>query len=159
MRYSALALVALATILFVTSGCADPRAMPSADASNTSSEDPSTVLVSVTSDIDTDPQKVDMALKIAGFSLDEGRKVALFFNVKGVNVPHADLDESLAFQDQDPFRTQLQQLIEKGAEVHVCPICMKSLGVEESHLMEGAQVTTRPGLFAHIGGDTAVFTY
>ena len=40
------------------------------------------VLLSITSDANESPQSVDMAMKLAGFSLDEGRKVVMFFNVK-----------------------------------------------------------------------------
>ena len=46
-----------------------------------------------------------------------------------------------------------------GVDVHVCPICMKALNVEESVLMKGAKVTTRPGLFANICAKAAVLTY
>ena len=48
---------------------------------------------------------------------------------------------------------------QRGVDVHVCPICMKALNVEESVLMKGAKVTTRPGLFANICAKAAVLTY
>ncbi|MEE3371831.1 MAG: DsrE family protein [Planctomycetota bacterium] len=145
--------------------CCVPGCSPanrSASQSATGESSSSTVLVNVTSAVEGDkgrPQAVDMALKLAGFALDEGRSVALFFNVKGVHVPTRKLPSDLAFQDNLPIAKQLAKLIERGAEVHVCPICMKALGVEAADVMEGAQVTTRPKLFAHIGANTAVFTY
>ena len=52
-------------------------------------------------------QSIDMAMKLAGFSLDEGRRVVMFFNVKGVEVPVTKLDDDLAFQQEQPFKTQL----------------------------------------------------
>ncbi|MEZ6126930.1 MAG: DsrE family protein [Planctomycetaceae bacterium] len=119
----------------------------------------STVFLSVTSDAGDNPQAVDMAMKFAGFSLDEGRRVVMFFNVKGVTVPGTALSEDFAWQDNQPIRTQLAALIKRGVDVHVCPICMKALGVEEKDLMEGAKVTTRPSLFANINTGTVVFTY
>lgn len=132
-------------------------------ASNGSSAPPpapvGTVLISVTSDVTENPQSIDMAMKLAGFSLDEGRDVAMFFNVKGVTIPTNSFDDTLTFADDSPIKQQLTNLIGRGVEVHVCPICMKALDVEEGDIMEGAQVTTRPKLFAHIGADTAVFTY
>ncbi|MBB75366.1 MAG: hypothetical protein CMJ75_12730 [Planctomycetaceae bacterium] len=141
-------------------GCSPANRSASQSATGASSS--STVLVNVTSGVEGDqgqPQAVDMALKLAGFALDEGRTVALFFNVKGVHVPTRTLPSDLAFQDNLPIVKQLAKLIERGAEVHVCPICMKALGVEEADVMKGAQVTTRPKLFAHIGANTSVFTY
>ena len=106
-----------------------------------------------------DPQAVDMALKLAGFSLDEGRHVVMYLNVKGVTIPSNALADDFAFQQNKPIKSQLADLIQRGVDVHVCPICMKALGVGESDLMEGAKVTTRPGLFANINANTAVFTY
>jgi predicted peroxiredoxin len=117
------------------------------------------VFFSVTSDVNEDPQAVDMAMKLAGFSLDEGRHVVMFFNVKGVTVPSNALADDFAYQENEPIKIQLASLIQRGVDVHVCPICMKALGVVESDLMENAKVTTRPGLFANISANTAVFTY
>ena len=123
------------------------------------SEQESIVLLNITTDGQDDPQRLDMAMKLAGFSLDEGRTVAIFFNVKGVRVPSKGIADDFAFAEEKPIKEQLTELIERGAEVHVCPICMKPLEVSEADLVEGAQVTTRSKLFANIGADTAVFTY
>ena len=145
----------LLVVLIGFSGCnrtATPK--PAAGGSTKS-----TVLISVTSDATKDTQAVDMAMKLAGFSLAEGRNVALFFNVKGVTVPTKAFAADLKYKDNDPIKSQLQQVIKDGAEVHVCPICMKALEVKSEDIMQGAFVTTRAKLFANIGADTAVFTY
>lgn len=146
----------LSSVLMFVWGCNRP---PSANATLPSSDGASTVLFSVTSDANKDPQAVDMALKLAGFSLDEGRHVVLFFNVKGVTIPSKALADDFAFQQDKPIKTQLADLIQRGADVHVCPICMKALAVESSDLIEGAKVTTRSSLFANINANTSVFTY
>ena len=117
------------------------------------------VFFNVTVDGESDPQRLDMAMKLAGFSLDEKRKVVMFFNVKGVHVPSKKFPADRKYGDNKPIQEQLKALIKRGADVHVCPICMKALGVEKDDLIEGAKVTTRPSLFANIGGNTAVFTY
>ena len=117
------------------------------------------VFISVVSDMDSNPQAVDMAMKVAGFSLDEGRTVFMFFNVKGVRVPVQSLGDDVAFGSNDPVKKQLAKLIERGATVHVCPICMKALDVKEDQLVAGSHVTTRPALFQQIRNDTCVFTY
>jgi predicted peroxiredoxin len=148
--------VASTWVLLFVWGCG--RA-PSASVTPPSSDTASTVLLSVTSDANEEPMAVNMAMKLAGFSLDEGRHVVMFFNVKGVTIPSKALADDVSFQEDKPIKTQLADLIERGVDVHVCPICMKALGVGESDLIEGAKVTTRPGLFANINANTAVFTY
>ena len=119
----------------------------------------SIVLLSITSDAQQSPQSVDMAMKLAGFSLDEGRKVVVFFQVRGVTCPTKDFPDDFAFQENEPIKTQLKQLIERGVDVHVCPICMKGMDVQAEDLIDGAKVTTRPSLFENINAKTAVFTY
>lgn len=115
------------------------------------------IFFSITSGPD-DPHPVTMALQLAGHALDDQREVVLFFNVRGVNIPTVQLSDTLAFGDS-PIKEMLAGLIERGAEVHVCPHCMSALGVEATDLVEGARVTTRESLFAHLQGNTAVFTY
>ena len=116
-------------------------------------------LFSVIHDTKDDLQSVSMALTLAGFSLDEGRDVVLFFNVRGVNVPTKSLAADLSFKGAKPVKTQLEELIKRGAKVHVCPVCMKQLDVKAEDLVEGAVVTDKPKLFANIGADTVTFTY
>lgn len=143
-------------MLVLVAGCNNHQAGGSAPAAASA---PATVLLSVTSDATANPQSVDMAMKLAGFSVDEGRQVVMFFNVKGVLFPSQKTAADLAFKENEPLQKQLSKLIARGVDVHVCPICMKALGVEKSDLLAGAKVTTRPALFKHIGSGTAVFTY
>lgn len=109
----------------------------------------SIVLLNVTSGFE-DARSVTMALQLAGHALDDGRQAVLFFNVRGVKVPTADYPADLSL---------LADLMRRGAEVHVCPACMKAHGVEPGDLIKGAQVTDRQKLFAKIGPNTVVFTY
>ena len=119
---------------------------------------PGTVLLNITSGPAEDAHSVTMALQLAGHALDAGRKAVLFFNVRGVEVPTFALPADLAFGDR-PIKELLQSLIDRGAEVHVCPHCMRALQVEEEDLITGAQVTDRDKLFSHITENTVVFTY
>lgn len=160
MRWWALLIILL---LPFSSGCENTSTSETvaADAGSGSSADDaeSFVFFNITTDGTDDPQRLDMALKLAGFSLDEGRNVVLFFNVKGVHVPATTFADDFAFADEPPIKEQLNELIERGADAHVCPVCMNALGVSEGDIIEGAQVTTRPKLFATIGPNTAVFSY
>jgi predicted peroxiredoxin len=145
---------AAALLAIVFSGC-QKSTPPTLAGSNT----PAPVLISVISNMESNPQAVDMAMKLAGFSLDEKRDVFMFFNVKGVQVPVRALSDDAKFGDNDPVKQQLVKLIERGAKVHVCPICMKGLGVKDADIIEGAQVTNRGALFSAIDSNTCVFTY
>jgi intracellular sulfur oxidation DsrE/DsrF family protein len=68
------------------------------------------------------------------------------------------LPADLAFKDK-PIKVLLAKLIERGAEVHVCPHCMKALEVEPEDLIDGAFVTNREKLFSRVGSNTVAFSY
>ena len=144
-------------LLLTCGGCG--RASLNAHGDPSVMNGPAPVLISVISDMNTNPQAVDMAMKFAGFALDESREVFMFFNVKGVSVPSSQLTDDAAFQENAPVKEQLAQLIERGAKVHVCPVCMKALDVTAADLMTGAEVTNRAALFGAIERGTCVFTY
>lgn len=126
-----------------------------------SSNDPNVMFLNITIDGSDDPQRLDMALKLAGFALEEKRDVFIFFNVKGVNVPSKAFpaDRKFGGDKNATLKKQLEKLIADGAVVHVCPICMEAIGLKKEDLIDGAEVTTKSGLFKKIGGNTAVFTY
>jgi predicted peroxiredoxin len=139
--------------LVLMMGCAQADTQATSDDPTS----PGIVLFNITSGPD-DPHAVTMALQLAGHTLDAGRDAVLFFNVRGVEVPITTLPDDLAFGDR-PIKELLQSLMDRGAQVHVCPHCMQALQVEESALMPGAQVTNRELLFANITSNTVVFTY
>jgi predicted peroxiredoxin len=121
-------------------------------------EPQSIILFNITSDGVHNPHPVTMALQLAGHALDDGREAVLFFNVRGVKVPTKSFPAELAFSAK-PITQLLAKLVERGAEVHVCPHCMKALEVTAEDLIPGAKVTNREMLFAKIGPNTTVFTY
>ena len=140
-------------ILLTIFGC-QRNESPYADATN----EKSILFFNMTSDPEEDPHAVTMGLQLAGHGLDDGRHVVLFFNVHAVGIPTKDFPADLAFSDK-PIKTLLTELIDAGAEVHVCPMCMKALNVDPQNLLAGAEVTDRIKLFANLASNTNVFTY
>jgi predicted peroxiredoxin len=141
--------------LFLAIGCNQSGQEAVPVATKTESQ---VMLFNMTSGATEDPHAVTMALQLAGHALDDGREVVLFFNVRGVNVPTTALPADLAFKDK-PIKQLLAQLIERGAEVHVCPHCLNALEVNADDLISGAVVTDRDKLFSKVGSNTVVFTY
>lgn len=115
------------------------------------------LILNITSSGKADPHAVTMALQLAGHGLKDGRKVVLFFNVKGVDVPTKTFSKKLAFKDK-PIKMLLGKLIKDGATVLVCPHCMKAMGLSKKDLVAGAQVANRAKLFGPLD-HSAVFTY
>ncbi|MDA7912117.1 DsrE family protein [bacterium] len=158
---SLLSLIAIFGIVVLTAGCNTPSASPAANSvqPDNSKSTAKIALISITSDPKVDPQAVNMGLTFAGFCLDEGYQVAIFFNVKGTTLPTTEFPDDFAYQDHAPMKTQLAKLKERGAELHVCPVCMNDLTISETQIIDEAFVTSKPKLFANLGSDTMVFTY
>ena len=122
------------------------------------SSGPPVMFLNITSGAEDDPHSVTMALQLAGYALDDGRDVVLFFNVRGVDVPTIDLPGDVAFEDR-PIRELLIELLDRGAEAHVCPHCMEAMDIEVDDLIPGAFVADREKLFGKPGSNIVVFSY
>ena len=115
-------------------------------------------VINLTSGLD-DPHSATMAFQLAGHALDDGRHVVIFCNVRGVVLAMKDLPDNVAFNSNHPLKPMLAGLVQRGAELIVCPHCMKSMSVEEGDLIEGAKVATRELLFSRLDSNTVVFSY
>lgn len=106
-----------------------------------------------------DLHRVTMALQLAGHALDDGRDVLVFLNVRAPVFASKNCPDAMTFRQNPPIPQMLASLMERGAEVHVCPHCMKVMGVAEADLIPGAEVTDREKLFSHLGPNSHVFSY
>ena len=150
-----ISLVLLPLLAVCVAGCSAGRQ----PASETTGSGRKVAVISITSDAQQDPQKVNMGLIFAKFCAEEDYEVAIFFNVKGVHLPTRAFDDDFKYLQHDPLKTQIRELVKQGVEIHVCPVCMGELNVTEGDIMDGAFVTTKPKLFSKLGSDTMVFTY
>lgn len=84
-------------------------------------------------DNETNPNKITVALTMAGVALEKGHSATVILMVDAV---HLALPNALANVDiGDPFEPAgelLEAFIKKGGQVLVCGACMKHNGVEES---------------------------
>lgn len=105
-----------------------------------------------------DVHRTTMALELARHALDDGREVLVFLNVKAPEIARRDGAKESMPGMASPTEL-LRKLIERGAGVHVCPMCMKAMKVEPDALIPGAVVTDREKLFSKLEAGVTVFTY
>lgn len=99
-----------------------------------------------------------MALALANHALDDGREVIIFLNVRAPELARKDALEQTFGENPAPSK-MLASLMERGAQVHVCPMCMKAMGVAADAMIPGCIVTDREKLFGKLTTDTVVFSY
>jgi sulfur relay (sulfurtransferase) complex TusBCD TusD component (DsrE family) len=95
-----------------------------------SDDDP--LFINLTTD---DPHRADMGITFGKNQFERGHPLTIFLNDKGVFIG-AKANAATFGEHQE----KLAAMIDKGALVLVCPMCMKHYGVAEADLIPGAQV-------------------
>ena len=83
----------------------------------------------------SDAHRARMAVAFSKNQLERGHPVTFFFNDKGVLVL-----SKKGSKKYGEHQKLLGELMQKGAVVLACPMCMKHYGVKETDLIEGAKV-------------------
>jgi sulfur relay (sulfurtransferase) complex TusBCD TusD component (DsrE family) len=121
----AVALVVLGSVLV---GCASA---PGGAASTDGKADP--LFINMTTD---DSHRANMALSFGMKQLDLGHPLTVFLNDKGVFVGSTANADKYAEQQKT-----LAALMQKGAVVYSCPMCMEHYGINEADLVPGIKVS------------------
>lgn len=85
--------------------------------------------------ITDDPHRAHMALHFGQNQLERGHPLTLFLNDRGVFIA--------AKQGAERFRLHhglVAELLDAGAKIIVCPMCMKYYGVTQADLLDGLEV-------------------
>ena len=90
------------------------------------------LFINLTSD---DGHRVNMALTFGGHQMKQGHPLSIFLNDRAVAVASKANAEKFAVQQK-----ALTELVGAGANIIVCPMCMKHYGVSESDLLPGLKV-------------------
>jgi sulfur relay (sulfurtransferase) complex TusBCD TusD component (DsrE family) len=91
-----------------------------------------TLFVNLTTD---ESHRADMAMTFSKGMMERGHPVVIWLNDKGVLIAAQEHAGKFAAQ-QDT----LAALMNDGATVIACPMCMKHYGIEEADLVDGVQV-------------------
>lgn len=118
-----------------------------------------TVIVSITTGQD-DLFKIVSAFHLAQDALEDGRRVILYFNGRGVTVPVRRLEDDLRMGRDRPVWLTLQDLMRGGAEVVVAGEAARVLGMVVDDFIPGTQIGAWSGkVFSKVDDNTLVFTY
>ncbi|MBK8510117.1 MAG: DsrE family protein [Candidatus Competibacter sp.] len=90
------------------------------------------LFVNMTTD---EPHRANMAITFGKAQLERGHPLTIFLNDKGVFV-----GAKAQAAKYGEHQKMLGALIEKGATVIACPMCMKHYGIEREDLLPGVQV-------------------
>ena len=99
-----------------------------------------------------------MALNFTGNVVDSGYAASLFFNVRAVTVVNTAVPQHDPAMADEPMET-LEELMDQGVTVYVCPSCTNQAGLCEAGWIEGAQAGGEELIDTMMSPNTKVVTY
>ena len=107
-----------------------------------------------------DPERVTVAFLVGGAAVEQGKQVAMFLTKEAVRLALPGYAEAVACDGCPPLSRLLQQYVDGGGELLVCPICFSARKLDEAQLTANARLAGATPLWQWIGGDQAsVFSY
>jgi len=101
--------------------------------------------------------RVLMGLQMAEI-MSEEKDVLVYFDISGIEIVLKD-SEDFTYSHFPSSKTQLNELISKGALVIACPGCLKASGKEEKDLMDGVKIADKDMFFSFTKGRILTIDY
>jgi predicted peroxiredoxin len=108
---------------------------------------------------DEDPDGVVVAYLTAGAALDQGREVVLWLSSDGVRLAIQGYADGIRTDQDPPVARVHAQFIEKGGRFFVCPICFNERELDETQLVDNAELKGASPLMEFATPGTVTFTY
>lgn len=106
-----------------------------------------------------DPERVTVAFLVGGAAVEQGKQVAMFLTKEAVRLAVPGVAEVVACDGCPPLGQLFQQFADRGGQLLVCPICVKSRKIPEDFVANARLAGATP-LWEWIGEESAtVFSY
>ena len=106
-----------------------------------------------------DPDRVAVSYLTAGAALDQGKEVVMWLTVDGVRLSIKGYADGIRVGKEPPVDRLHAQFIEKGGQFYVCPICFNERELDESSLVDNAELKGATPLLEFAGDSALTFTY
>ena len=92
-------------------------------------------------------------------SLRAGKQVLMWLTKDGVNVATVGYSEGISVPGAPSIGDLHAEYIERGGRFYACPVCVKTRGLENAELVQGAEVKGAPSLLEFTRGGALTFNY
>jgi predicted peroxiredoxin len=106
-----------------------------------------------------DPDRVVVAYLTAGAALDQGKDVVMWLTSDGVRLALAGYVDAIRAAQEPPVTRVHDQFIENGGRFYVCPICFNERDLDETDLVQNAELQGATPLMQYAGEGAMTFTY
>jgi len=108
---------------------------------------------------DEDSDRVAVSYLTAVAALDKGKDVVMWLSVEGVRLALRGYADRIRAGQEPPIERLHAQFIEKGGQFYVCPICFNERSLDESELVENAELKGATPLMEFAGDGAVTFSY
>jgi len=108
---------------------------------------------------DEDPDRVVVSYLTAGAALDQGKDVVMWLSSDGVRLALNGYVDNIRADQEPPVRRVHDQFIEKGGHFYVCPICFNERELDESELVQNAELKGATPLMEFAADGATTFSY
>ena len=105
------------------------------------------------------PDRVLVSYLTAGAALDQGKEVVMWLTSDGVRLATRGYTDGIRVDKDPPGQRLHAQFIEKGGRFYVCPVCVKTRGMEDAVWTKGAEVKGAPSVYEFTEGGALTFSY
>ena len=106
-----------------------------------------------------DPDRVVVAYLTAGAALDQGKDVVMWLTSEGVRLALDGYVDPIRAAQEPPVKRVHDQFIDKGGRFYVCPICFNERDLDETDLVENAELHCATPLMQYASEAAMTFTY
>jgi predicted peroxiredoxin len=106
-----------------------------------------------------DPDRVVAAYLTAGAALDQGKDVLMWLTSEGARLALAGYVDPIRAAQEPPVKRVHDQFLDKGGRFYACPICFKERELDETDLVQNAELQGATPLMQYAGEATMTFTY
>lgn len=106
-----------------------------------------------------DPERVTVALLVAGAAAQAGKQVTMFMTKEAVRLALPNVAQGVACEGCPALPTLAAQYADAGGRMLVCPVCFNARKLNEDDLIDGAQLGGATPLWQWIGEGATVFSY
>jgi predicted peroxiredoxin len=119
---------------------------------------PTKAAISLTTGLE-DPEKVTVAFLVAVGAAEQGRATVMFLTKEAVRLALDGVATGIACDGCPPLADLLGRYTKAGGTILVCPVCFNAKALDQSHLVDQAQLGGSVQLWEWVGDGATTFSY
>ena len=106
-----------------------------------------------------DKESVLIAYLVGVEALRAGKEAVMFLTKDAVHLATPGFADSIVIPDAPAVAALHAEYLEKGGRFFVCPVCVKTRGLQDAEWVANSKVAGVPAVFEYTAGGALVFNY